>query len=66
VPTAGLEHRLVSHLGRAVKLTAQSIRIRLPDLTISWREAVDVVLEAVESTQSPNGAVREPAVLTAG
>ena len=66
VPTAGLEHRLVSRLGRAVKLTAQSIRIRLPDLTIPWREAVDVVLEAVESTQSPNGAVREPAALTAG
>ena len=51
VPTAGLERRLVSRLGRAVKLTAHSIRIRLPDLTIPWREAVDVVLEAVESTQ---------------
>jgi transcription-repair coupling factor (superfamily II helicase) len=66
VPTAGLEHRLVSRLGRAVKLTAHSIRIRLPDLTISWRDAVDVVLEAVESTQSANGALREPAVLTVG
>jgi transcription-repair coupling factor (superfamily II helicase) len=66
VPTAGLEHRLVSRLGRAVKLTAHSIRIRLPDLPISWRDAVDVVLEAVESTQSANGALREPAVLTVG
>jgi transcription-repair coupling factor (superfamily II helicase) len=28
VPTAGLERRLVSRLGRAVKLTTQSIRIR--------------------------------------
>src|SRR5215203_101826 len=65
VPTAGLEHRLVSRLGRAVKLTAQSIRIRLPDLTISWRDAVDVVLEAVESTQSGNRSLSEPAVLTA-
>jgi transcription-repair coupling factor (superfamily II helicase) len=65
VPTAGLEHRLVSRLGRAVKLTAQSIRIRLPDLTVSWREAVDVVLEAVESTQPLHEALREPAVLTA-
>jgi transcription-repair coupling factor (superfamily II helicase) len=66
VPTAGLERRLVSRLGRAVKLTAQSIRIRLPDLTMPWGEAVDLVLEAVESTQSANGAVREPAALTAG
>jgi hypothetical protein len=48
-----------------VKLTAQSIRIRLPDLTVSWREAVDVVLEAVESTQPLHEALREPAVLTA-
>jgi transcription-repair coupling factor (superfamily II helicase) len=66
VPTAGLEHRLVSRLGRAVKLTAHSIRIRLPDLTIAWRDAIDVVLDAVESTRSADGALREPAVLTAG
>jgi len=65
VPTAGLERRLVSQLGRAVKLTAQSIRIRLPDLTIPWGEAVAFVLEAVESIQSPNGAVREPAAVSA-
>jgi transcription-repair coupling factor (superfamily II helicase) len=65
VPTAGLERRLVSRLGRAVKLTAQSIRIRLTDLTIPWGEAVDFVLEAVESTQPLNGATREPAELTA-
>ena len=65
VPTAGLERRLVSRLGHAVKLTAQSIRIRLPDLTIPWGEAVAFVLEAVESTQSRNGVVREPAALSA-
>ena len=65
VPTAGLERRLVSRLGRAVKLTAQSIRIRLTDLTIPWGEAVDFVLEAVESTQPLNGANRETAALTA-
>jgi transcription-repair coupling factor (superfamily II helicase) len=65
VPTAGLERRLVSRLGRAVKLTAQSIRIRLPDLTIPWGEAVDLVLEAVASTQPFNGAANEPAALTA-
>jgi hypothetical protein len=56
---------LVSRLGRAVKLTAHSIRIRLTDLTIPWGEAVNLVLEAVESTQPLNGATREPAVLTA-
>ncbi len=65
VSTAGLERRLVSRLGRAVKLTAHSIRIRLPDLTIPWRDAVDVVLEAVESTQVPAAAVREPAAVAA-
>jgi transcription-repair coupling factor (superfamily II helicase) len=51
VATAGLERRLVSRLGRAVKLTAHSIRIRLPDLTVPWQEAVDVVLDAVASTR---------------
>jgi transcription-repair coupling factor (superfamily II helicase) len=66
VLTAGLEQRLVSRLGRAVKLTAHSIRIRLPDLTISWRDAIDVVLEAVESTQSANRSLREPAAVIAG
>jgi transcription-repair coupling factor (superfamily II helicase) len=65
VPTAGLERRLVSRLGRAVKLTAHSIRIRLPDLTIPWRDAVNAVLEAVESTQVPAEAVREPVTASA-
>jgi hypothetical protein len=64
VRTAGLERRLVSRLGRAVKLTTQSIRVRLPDLTIPWREAVDVVLEAVESTGVTTEPTREPAALT--
>jgi transcription-repair coupling factor (superfamily II helicase) len=49
VATVGLERALISRLGRAVKLTAHSIRIRLPDLTMPWREAIDAVLEAVES-----------------
>lgn len=51
VNTAGLERRLISRLGRAVKLTAHSIRIRLQDLTVPWQEAVDLVLDAVASTQ---------------
>ena len=65
VPTAGLERRLVSKLGRAVKLTAHSIRIRLPDLTISWQDAVDAALEAVESTRVHFVDDREPAAATA-
>jgi transcription-repair coupling factor (superfamily II helicase) len=52
VATAGLERRLTSRLGRAVKLTAHSIRIRLPDLTIPWQEAIDVALEAVERARA--------------
>ena len=66
VPTAGLERRLVSRLGRAVKLTAHSIRIRLPDLTIPWRDAVDAVLEAVESTQPSPAPARETAAVRGG
>jgi transcription-repair coupling factor (superfamily II helicase) len=65
VPTAGLERQLVSKLGRAVKLTAHSIRIRLPDLTIPWQDAVDAVLEAVESTRVTLAEEREPLAATA-
>jgi transcription-repair coupling factor (superfamily II helicase) len=65
VPTAGLERQLVSKLGRAVKLTAHSIRIRLPDLTIPWQDAVDAVLEAVESTRVTLEEEREPLAATA-
>jgi transcription-repair coupling factor (superfamily II helicase) len=64
VPTAGLERRLVSRLGRAVKLTAHSIRIRLPDLTVPWQEAIDLALEAVESTRLAPETTREPALAT--
>ena len=52
VPTAGLEPRLRRKLGRAVRLTPNSIRVRLQDLTIAWREALDAVLDAVETTRS--------------
>jgi transcription-repair coupling factor (superfamily II helicase) len=64
VPTAGLERHLVSKLGRAVKLTAHSIRIRLTDLMIPWQDAVDTVLEAVESTRMA-AVVRETLAATA-
>jgi transcription-repair coupling factor (superfamily II helicase) len=65
VPTAGLERLLVSKLGRAVKLTAHSIRIRLPDLAIPWQEAIDAVLAAVESTRVRVVEEREPIAVTA-
>ena len=65
VPTAGLERRLVSKLGRAVKLTAHSIRIRLPDLAIPWQDAIDDILEAVESTRVHFVDEQEPAAATA-
>jgi transcription-repair coupling factor (superfamily II helicase) len=49
VETAGLERRLRPLLGRAVKLTPNSIRLRLPDLTMPWQQAIDLVLDAVET-----------------
>ena len=51
VATAGLEPRLRRKLGRAVRLTPNSIRVRLPDLAVPWQEALDAVLDAVETTR---------------
>jgi transcription-repair coupling factor (superfamily II helicase) len=51
VATAGLERQLNARLGQAVKLTAHSIRLRLPDLKVPWQEAIDAVLDAIESTR---------------
>jgi transcription-repair coupling factor (superfamily II helicase) len=65
VETAGLERQLTSQLGRAVKLTAHSVRIRLTDLTIPWREAIDLVLEAIESTRPASRADMEPVIAAA-
>lgn len=64
-----LQHRL----GLALKITPNSLRLRLPDLTIPWLEAVDTILDAIELAEQrsriaplsgdENGhrAVREPA-----
>ncbi len=65
VSTAGLERGLMSRLGRAVKLTAHSIRLRLPDLTVPWQEAIDVVLDAVETTREEAESPREAATAIA-
>ena len=47
VVTSGLEPRLRRKLGRALRLTPNSIRVRLPDLEIPWQEALDAVLDSV-------------------
>jgi transcription-repair coupling factor (superfamily II helicase) len=49
VTTSVLDSRkLNQRLGRALKLTPNSVRLRLPDLQIPWLDAVDAVLDAVE------------------
>ncbi|MCC6312425.1 MAG: transcription-repair coupling factor [Thermomicrobiales bacterium] len=61
VATAGLERRLQSALGRAIKVTPHSIRLRLPDLAVPWQQAVDTVLEALgepSTAQPASGAAR--------
>jgi transcription-repair coupling factor (superfamily II helicase) len=41
--------KLATKLGRALKITPHSVRIRLPDLQLPWMEALDTVLDAVEA-----------------
>jgi hypothetical protein len=54
VDTEGMERTLNSKLGHAVKLTKHSVRIRLLDLTMPWRDALEIVLQAIEkSTAKP-------------
>ena len=56
VQTSTLDARkLNSLIGRALKLTPNSIRLRLPDLTIPWERALDELLNAVERAQRPYG-----------
>ena len=50
VNTEGMERALASRLGLAVKLTRHSIRIRLLDLAMPWREALEIVLQAIEKS----------------
>jgi transcription-repair coupling factor (superfamily II helicase) len=52
VTTSTLDARkLVQRLGRALKLTPNSVRLRLPDLHIPWLDAIDSVLDAIELVQ---------------
>ena len=49
VDTAGMERTLTSHLGHAVKLTKHAVRIRLLDLAMPWRDALELVLRTIEN-----------------
>ena len=59
VETAGLERSLRSGLGSAVRITPNSIRLRLPDLAMPWQRAIDTVLDAVERSRAASAAKRE-------
>ncbi len=43
--------KLALKLGRALKLTPHSVRIRLPELELPWMHALDAVLDAIEATR---------------
>jgi hypothetical protein len=50
VETDRLDRRkIVSKLGQAVKILPHSVRLRLPDLTMPWAEALDTILDAVDA-----------------
>ncbi|MGI8476229.1 MAG: transcription-repair coupling factor, partial [Thermomicrobiales bacterium] len=50
VVTAEIDGRkLLRRLGQAVKLTPNSVRLRLPELQDSWQDALDLILDAVEA-----------------
>ncbi len=66
VTTAGLERGLVARVGQAVRFTAHSIRIRLQDLDMPWREAIDLVLDAVESARPAPAAPSPRQLATVG
>lgn len=52
VTTSTLDSRnLNQRLGRALKLTPNSVRLRLPDLRVPWLDAIDAVLDATELAQ---------------
>ena len=63
VETAGLGPRLRNRLGPALKLTPNSVRLRLADLAMPWQEAIDLVLDALPPRAAQTAV--EPAVALA-
>jgi transcription-repair coupling factor (superfamily II helicase) len=52
VVTARLDERaLTRRFGKALRLTPNSVRLRLPDLDLDWQTAVDELIAAVEHTR---------------
>jgi transcription-repair coupling factor (superfamily II helicase) len=50
IETAILDRRkLNSKLGQAVRILPHSVRLRLPDLTVPWSDAIDTILDAVDA-----------------
>ncbi|MFL5760468.1 MAG: transcription-repair coupling factor [Thermomicrobiales bacterium] len=50
VDTRNLDtRRLTRELGQAIRVTPNSLRIRLTELTVPWQAALDAVLDVVES-----------------
>lgn len=49
VPTRQIDaRRLASKLGPAIRFTPNSVRLRLPDLTTPWEDAITAILDAVD------------------
>ena len=53
VSAGAVERELRAKLGNAIKVTPNSVRLRLPDLQMPWRQALDTVLDAVERIAAP-------------
>jgi transcription-repair coupling factor (superfamily II helicase) len=52
IVTSALDHRrLSSRLGDAIRITPNSIRIRLLDLDMLWQDALNLVLDEIERVQ---------------
>ena len=45
--------RLPAKLGSALRITPNSARIRITELEMSWEDALESVISAIETTQRP-------------
>jgi transcription-repair coupling factor (superfamily II helicase) len=61
IATDRMDRRLLnSRLGHAVRLTPQSVRIKLQELEIPWQEALDTVLGQVEVVETSGDLAANP------